>query len=148
MSGLLTWNEVGQLLKASPIYWLHTTNRSGAPDASPVWGVIVDERLYIYSMRSTLKARNVERDSRVLVHLESGADVIIVHGVLSDLGHPQDFPEIVDAFGAKYDHPAERPFLPSSDPAFDVLYVLRPQRALRWNLPDSEASMRRWSAEA
>ncbi len=140
----LTWREVADRLAPAPILWLHSTGRSGAPDAAPVWGVVVDERLYIYTERSTVKARNVERDPRVLVHLESGADVVIVRGVLTDLGRPEVRPEVVDAFAAKYDQPDERPWIPSNNPDFDVLYELRPLRAAMWALPDTEASTRRW----
>jgi hypothetical protein len=144
----LTWSEVAGRLAPSRQYWLHTTNRRGAPDASPVWAVVLADRLYVYSARSTVKARNLALDSRALVHLESGADVVIVHGRLVDLGHPARTPAVVDAFATKYDRPDEQPYLPSNDPSFDVLYVLRPQRALVWTLPDSEGSTRRWVGEA
>ena len=140
------WPEIASRLSPPRIYWLHTTSPSGAPQASPVWGVVVDDSLYVYTERSTVKARNLARDQRVLVHLESGADVVIVHGRLVDLGRPADSPGVVDAFDAKYDEPWEKPFLPANDPAFDVLYVLRPARAALWTLPDSAASTRRWAA--
>jgi hypothetical protein len=111
-----------------------------------VWGVVLDASLFCYTTRSTVKARNLARDPRVVVHLESGGDVVIVHGRFVDLGRPSDHPEVVRAFAAKYDKPDEVPFLPSSDPSFDALYRLEPSRALSWSLPDSEASTRRWSA--
>ncbi len=106
----------------------------------------MDERFYLYTERSTVKARNLEGNPRVAVHLESGADVLIVHGALADLGRPGASPTVVDAFAAKYDEDWEQPFLPHNDPGFDVLYVLRPDRALTWTLPDSAASTRRWKA--
>lgn len=141
----LTWREVADRLAPPRNYWLHTTNRSGGPDAAPVWGVVVDDRLYFYTERSTVKARNIQRDPRALVHLESGADVVIVRGTLADLGRPDVLPAVVGAFSEKYDQPDERPWLPSTNPDFDVLYELRPERAVTWALPDSEASTRRWA---
>jgi len=140
----LSWGEVADRLSLAPTFWLHTTGRTGAPDAAPVWGVIVDERLYLYTERTTVKARNIERDPRVLVHLDSGADVVIVRGILTDLGRPDARPEVVDAFARKYDQPDERPWVPSNNADFDVLYELRPERAAMWALPDTEASTRRW----
>jgi hypothetical protein len=140
------WSEVAGRLAAARHYWLHTTSPTGAPDASPVWGVVVDEVLYFYTARSTVKARNLRVDPRVVVHLENGADVVIVHGRVEDLGRPMPHRALVAAFGRKYDQPDEVPFLPSSDPTFDVLYSLVPARALLWLLPDTEASTRRWSA--
>ena len=140
------WIEVASRLADAKNYWLHTTGLRGAPYAAPVWGVMVEEVLYFYTERSTVKARNLEHDSRVVVHLESGADVVIVHGRLVDLGRPSDKPSIVEAFDEKYFQPYERPFVPSSNPAFDVLYSLEPARALMWSLPDTEASTRRWTS--
>jgi hypothetical protein len=141
----VNWSEVVERLAPAKNYWLHTTNPAGAPDATPVWGVTVDDVWYFYTARSTVKARNIEHDPKAVVHLESGADVVIVHGRLVDLGQPTDHAAVVDAFDQKYDRPDERPFLPSSDLAFNVLYSLEPRRALLWCLPDTEASTRRWT---
>jgi hypothetical protein len=140
----LTWDEIVARLASHRIYSLHTTSPTGAPQASPVWGVVVQERFYVYTERSTVKARNVARDPRVLVHLEDGGNVLIVHGTLADLGRPANEPAVIAAFDRKYDEDWERPFLPHNDPAFDVLYLLQPERATTWTLPDSAASTRRW----
>jgi hypothetical protein len=98
----------------------------------------------VYTERSTVKARSVQQDPRVLVHLEDGGNVLIVHGTLADLGLPTHEPAVIDAFDRKYDQDWERPFLPHNDPTFDVLYLLEPERAIAWALPDSAASTRRW----
>jgi hypothetical protein len=111
-----------------------------------VWGVVHDDVIHIYTFRSSVKARNIAGDPRVVVHLESGSEVTIVHGVAVDIGLPAQHPEVVAAFGSKYSEPEEVPFLPSSDLSFDVMYSIEPRRALVWELPDSEASTRRWEA--
>lgn len=141
------WIDIVARLADAKNYWLHTTSPTGAPDAAPVWGVTLDDILYVYSERSTVKARNLARDPRVVIQLESGSDVVIVHGRLADLGPPEVLKAVVEAFDRKYCQPAERPFLPSSDPAFDVLYSLEPRRALMWSLPDTEGSTRRWRSD-
>lgn len=148
MSGVtgIDWDEIAVRLGAAHYYWVHTTGPDGAPDASPVWGVVNHDILYMYTFRSSVKARNLARDPRLVVHLESGSDVTIVHGSAVDMGLPTEHPDIVEAFEAKYRRPEEAPFLPSSDPGFDVLYSIQPRRALVWALPDSEASTRRWAA--
>jgi general stress protein 26 len=140
----LEWTAIVRRLAAAKIFWLHTTGPTGAPAAAPVWGATVEGVLYFYSERSTVKARNLERDPRVVIHLESGAEVLIVHGRLVDQGRPKDHRVVVEAFDQKYWEPAEKPFLPSSDLEFDVLYSLEPHRALMWSLPDTEASTLRW----
>ena len=41
---------------------------SGGPHAAPVWGVVINHVLYLYSERRTVKARNLAADPRVVVH--------------------------------------------------------------------------------
>jgi hypothetical protein len=142
----VSWSDIAERLARAHHYWLHTTNADGRPDASPVWGVVRDEVAYFYTARTTVKARNAANDPRALIHLESAADVVIVHGRLIDLGLPVQHPQVLGAFEEKYQQPEEVPFLPSSDPSFDVLYSFAPARAMLWALPDTEASTRRWKA--
>jgi nitroimidazol reductase NimA-like FMN-containing flavoprotein (pyridoxamine 5'-phosphate oxidase superfamily) len=142
----LQWKEVADRLAEARVYWVHTTGPGGTPNATPVWGVELREVLYFYTHSGTVKARNLEQNPSVVVHLESGSDVVLVHGRFLYMGHPSQHPDVVEVFEKKYDRPEERAFLPSSDPMFDVLYSLEPRRALTWTLPDSEASTRRWSA--
>ena len=142
----LSWAEVAGRLAAARNYWLNTTTPSGAPHAAPVWGAVAGQTLYLYSERSTVKARNIAADPRVVVHLESGDDVVIVRGTAEELGVPAQVPEVVAALAAKYTAPGDRQYLPDADPDFDVFYAIRPRSAMVWRLADYAASQRRWSA--
>jgi nitroimidazol reductase NimA-like FMN-containing flavoprotein (pyridoxamine 5'-phosphate oxidase superfamily) len=142
----LSWPEVAARLAAARNYWLCTTMPSGAPHTAPVWGVVIGHTLYLYSERRTVKARNLAADPRVVVHLESGEDVVIVRGTAEDLGTPAQAGHVVTALSAKYTRPDDRPFLPDAEPAFDVVYALRPQSAMMWRLADYETSQRRWTS--
>jgi len=106
--------------------------------------VVTSETLYLYSERSTVKARNLAADPRVVIHLESAEDVLIVRGVAEDLGTPAMVPSVVEALAAKYTRAEDRQYLPDADPDFDVVYALRPQSAMAWRLDDYAASQRRW----
>ena len=142
----MSWPEVAARLAAARSYWLGTTLPSGAPHAAPVWGVVVGDVLYLYSERSTVKARNLAADPRVVVHLESADDVVIVRGTAADLGTPAQVPEVVAGLSAKYTNAADQPYLPDADPDFDVVWAIRPQSAMLWRLPDYEGSQRRWNS--
>lgn len=133
-------------LAPSRSYWLGTVNRDGTPHAAPVWGAVVGADLYLYSERATVKAANLSRDGRAVIHLESAEEVVIVHGILEDQGHPRDRPAVVEALDAKYDRPGDGPYLPSHNDEFDVVYRLLPARALLWDLADYEGSQWRWQA--
>lgn len=141
---MLTWSDVCARLAGAKNYWLHTTGPQGTPNATPVWGAVLAERIYLYTRSTTVKARNLRSNPRVALHLESAEDVLIVHGDLEYLGHPQGRPDVLESLAEKYDQPWEIPFLPSSDPVFDVLYALEPRSAITWSLPDTAASTRRW----
>ena len=49
---------------------------------------------------------------------------------------------MVAALSAKYPSEEDRHYLPAADPAFDVVYAIRPQSARIWRLPDFESSQR------
>jgi Pyridoxamine 5'-phosphate oxidase len=118
----------------------------GAPHAAPVWGMVTGHILYLYSERRAVKARNLAADPRVVVHLESGEDVVIVGGTAEDLGTPADAPEVVAALSAEYVGEGDRQYLPDADPDFDVVYAVRPESAMMWRLADYEASQYRWTS--
>ena len=143
----LSWSEVAARLAPARTYWLNTTSPGGAPHAAPVWGAVLGDTLCLYSERRTRKARNLAADPRLVVHLESGDDVVIVLGTAEDLGNPAQVPDLVAALAAKYTRPADRQYLPDADPDFDVVYAIKPRTAMLWQLPEYETSQRRWIAE-
>lgn len=143
---VLTWSEVAARLAAARSYWLCTTMPSGAPHAAPVWGAVVNLTLYLYSERRTVKARNLAADPRVVVHLESAEDVLIMRGIAEDLGAPAQVPGVVAALAAKYTGEEDRPYLPDADPGFDIVYAIKPHSAMMWQLIDYEGSQRRWTS--
>ena len=118
----------------------------GCPHAAPVWGAVTGGTLYLYSERSTVKARNLATDPRVVVHLESGEDVLIMRGTAEDLGAPSSAPPVIAALAVKYTGPEDQQYLPSVDPDFDVLYAIRPRSAMTWRLDNYAPSLRRWSS--
>jgi hypothetical protein len=107
----LSWPEVAARLAVARSYWLCTTTPSGAPHAAPVWGVVTGGTLYLYSERRIVKARNLAADPRIVVHLESGEDVVIVRGTARDLGTPAQVPDVVAALSEinEYGRPGHIP---------------------------------------
>jgi Pyridoxamine 5'-phosphate oxidase len=117
--GMLDWRWAEERLEASRNYWIVTAGGDGEPAAAPVWGVWADGAVYFGTASGSRKGRNLARDPRVIVHLESGDEVVILRGEagIVDVGQP-----VLDAYDAKYGY---RP--PSTK-----LYVLRPTWALAW----------------
>ena len=140
-----TWSEVIAMLAPPRNYWLNTINLDNSPHPAPVWGVTLDEHLYFYTSRITVKARNLTRDARAAFHLESAEDVVIVHGRVVDLGEPSLSSKVMNALSEKYHEPGDSVYLPSSNASYDVLYRFDPHRALLWRLRDFDSSQRRWA---
>jgi hypothetical protein len=146
-SGEISWSDVAERLASARSYWLGTCDSDGSPHAVPVWGAVVSQDLFLFSERRTAKARYVARNPNVVVHLESTEDVVIVNGLLQDLGLPQDHPNVLQALEAKYSSRVDAQYLPSTDADFDVLWRLRARRAMLWTLDDYERSQSRWRDE-
>jgi Pyridoxamine 5'-phosphate oxidase len=78
--GMLPWSWAVERLEASRNYWIGTTGADGAPSAAPVWGLWLDGGVVFGTNPRSAKGRNLARDARVVVHLESGDEVVILHG--------------------------------------------------------------------
>jgi PPOX class probable F420-dependent enzyme len=126
-------------------YWLCTTRPDGSPHAAPVWGAVADDVLYVYTEVDTVKARNLLADPRVVVHLESGDDVVLVRGTMEAVADPPAMDSVIAAFAAKYVEPNDIQYLPVGPPV-EVVLALRPTTASAWQLSEFDTSHRRWSA--
>ena len=144
----MDWSEVAEMLASWRNYWVCTTTADGAPHAAPVWGVVVDEVLFFYTEDTTVKARNLAADPRVVIHSESGDDVLIVHGSADLVGRPSERPDVIAAFAVKYTAAGDAQYLPADTDRLNVFYALRPGTAISWLLDAFEGSQRRWAAPA
>jgi hypothetical protein len=114
-------------------YWVGTVHPDGRPHAVPVWGVWVDDTLYFGGGPTTRWSRNLVANPQVVVHLESGDDVVILEGTVDRITDPEHplIQKIDDAYEAKYEMRHGTP-----------LWVLQPQVAFAWTkFPDN---MTRW----
>lgn len=131
---LLRWEDVERRLIEARCYWLATTNADGAPHVRPVWGVWDEGCLYFDGHPQTRWARNLARDPRVHIHLESATSVLIVEGVGEDLERTDAElgARIASAWHEKYGRLAP-------DPATQGIFRLVPHRARAWseNLADA-----------
>ena len=135
--GMLEWNAVDAWLAAARIYWLGTASRDGEPHATPIWGAWVDGAVYFDGYyEKTRWGRNLAANPRLVVHIESGNQVVILKGVAEIVNlDPATFAGMTAAYTGKYHQP------PATS---EGVYRLRPQVAFAW---DNEAYTRtatRW----
>lgn len=125
---LLSWEEAERRLADARFYWLATTNPDGTPHVRPVWGVWVDRCFYFDGHPNTRWARNLAREPRASVHLESAANVLIVEGVGEDVERTHE--ELGRQIAARWENKYGR-LVP--DPATRGIFRLTPQRARGWS---------------
>lgn len=105
--GLLPWLFALERLAPARNYWIATTRSDGRPHAVPVWGVLVDGEVFFGGGPQTVWARNLSRSPQIVLHLESGDEVVILEGTAER--HTEEntsadlLTRIDDAYEAKYD---------------------------------------------
>jgi len=134
---LLPWSHVVERLARAHNYWLVTTRPDGRPHATPVWGAWVDDAFYFDGIWTARWARNLATNPAATVHLESGADVVILEGTVEDVvPEPEVAARIVAAYVAKYGSDAPIP------EAANGMYRLRLRSARAWSSFPDDAT--RW----
>jgi hypothetical protein len=124
--GMLGWHWAEERLVAARNYWITTTRADGRPHAAPVWGVWLDGALLFGTNPDSVKGKNIARDPRVVAHLESGDEVVILEGAIGMVSDPSRLRELERVYSAKYEFDAK----------FPGAYELRPDFVLAWTERD------------
>jgi PPOX class probable F420-dependent enzyme len=135
---LLPWSWAAERLAGARNYWICTTRGDGRPHAVPVWGLWHEGAVWFSAGRTSVKARNLARDPRLVVHLESGDDTVVLEGEAEQPHDPAELLRFAEAYETKY---AFRP-----DPADEAscVYAVRPRVALTWTEQDYPKTAARW----
>ena len=139
---LLPWEHARKRLEEALHYWVATVRPNGRPHVSPVWGVWLDDAFYFDGSPETRRHRNIAQNPAVAIHLEDGANVVIVEGEAEAVDDPPRSltTRLAQGYSAKY---AALGYAPQPD-TWDAggLYRMRPRKALAWTqFPDD---MTRW----
>ena len=131
--GLLAWSWAVERLESARNYWFSTTRPDGRPHAMPAWAVWLDGVLYFEGSPETRRARNIAANPALVVHLESGDEVVILEGEAREAGRPERAlaERLAAAFGAKYG--ATHAYRPAPDQWDNGgLWGMRPRVAFAW----------------
>ena len=129
----LDWAHVERRLRNASSYWLSTTRADGRPHARPVWGLWLDGAVWFGTGQQSVKGRNLARDPRAVVHLESGDDVVILEGVVEKITDRELAGRVTAAYSEKYSMPVDE--IGFDDPESDTggaLYRLKPDVVHAW----------------
>src|SRR5918912_177072 len=87
--GQLPWIWAEERLADARNYWIATTSPNRTPHVMPVWGVWLDGAVCFGTDRQSRKARNLAANPAVAVHLESGDEVVVLHGPAVKVTDPE-----------------------------------------------------------
>lgn len=124
--GLLAWDRVVERMSGAGNYWVATIRPDGRPHAMPVWGVWLNESFVFSTSPQSRKARNLAANPYVVVHLESGDDVVVIEGVAEEISDAGLLQRFADAYNPKYDWDFTLEQLRKG------VYEVRPRRAFSW----------------
>ena len=138
--GLLGWAHVAERMAGAHHYWVCTVDAGGRPHATPVDGLWLDDRLYFGGSPGTRRNRNLTANPAVCIHLESGQDVVILHGDARELRDPPRAlcARLSEASRAKYGYGPK----PEDYAKTPGVYVFRPRKVLAWKQFPKDAT--RW----
>ena len=77
----LTEEEQRELLDSERVVTVATHGPRGWPHLMPLWYVVRDERIWVWTYAKSQKVRNLERDSRATLLVETGVEYSELRGV-------------------------------------------------------------------
>jgi len=135
-----TWRSIVARIRESRNYWVCTTSPTGIPHAMPVWGVWVKGRLCFVTKRGSKKARNLYSRDQVVVHLESGDDLVVIEGKATELRDTKELSEVARIYTGKYEGDKILPDL-------EAVFELHPEQIFTWLERDFHATATKWVFE-
>lgn len=136
--GQLDFDWAVQRLTTSRNYWICTTRADGRPHAMPVWGLWLNDAVWFSTDPQSYKARNLAARPDVVVHLESGDEMVLIEGRATWVLAPDLPAGFVPAYAEKYGHE-----LDTSNPDFGF-YRVTPAKVLAWREKDFPTSATRF----
>lgn len=136
--GLLPWAFVAEGMADDRNYWISTTLPDGRPHARPVWGVWVDGAFHCGGGERTRWARNLAGGSGIVVHRESGDEVVIIEGTAERLDEESADPDRLERLDSVYEG---KYGVGHGTPFFQV----HPKTVLAWSDYPTDAT--RWTFE-
>jgi len=135
--GTLPWSFVGERMKAARNYWVVSSSREGRPHAAPVWGIWAEGTFFFATDAASRKARNLHLNPQVVVHLESGDEVVILEGRVEVVDDKSLQARLDAIYFAKYAFHMEG----------GPIYRVQVEKALAWRERDFPSSATRFQMQ-
>ena len=143
VGAMLTWDWVDRQMQQARNYWLGSVCADGRPHSVPIWGAWVDGSFYFGTDRQSVKARNIKRDSRIVLHLDSGDETLIFEGNAVEAQVSASLlQKLSQRYIEKYD------LDPELEESGSLLFRLIPKKVMAWLERDYPATATYWRFES
>ena len=103
---LLPWSWAVERLTEERNYWLVSARTDGFPQARPLWGVWLDDLLYLSVGHAGLQ--RADEKPGVTIHVDSAVDVVIIEGTVVRVGRKTAaIRRAGELYEAKYEYSAD-----------------------------------------
>lgn len=132
----VTWTQASKKLKDEGVYWVSTSSLTGRPHAAPVWGVWKNNRFYFETDPSSVKGKNLRENPRAVVHVQDGADTVIIEGKSAVEKRPKALSLLKSDYVSKYQYEPDW-----SDESGQVVIQVEPKIIHAWRTPKMHRSI-------
>ena len=136
----LTWLEVERWLKEATEVWVVTVRPDGRPHSVPVDIVWVDGAAIFGAPPATQRARNLDANREVVLHLPGIENVAILEGRAEPLVPGPMLQRLLEVARARYGAAAWPP-----ERLLGATWYLRPRRVIAWRVGDMRNTATRWT---
>jgi hypothetical protein len=131
---LILWSEVEKKLTSARNYWIATASPQGMPHAAPVWGIWHRGAFHFSTDPQSRKGIHLAANNAIVVHLDSGDDVVVLEGIAERLSTEVSIDELDATYFQKYGFHLQG----------DSTYRVEPLKVFAWAEADFPSSATRW----
>lgn len=111
-------------LKSDKIIWFSSINPNNTPHIAPVWFVLFQNKLFVCTGSSSIKARNIKKNANIVCALEDGVDPLIIEGQSIFYDSKSASSDVIRLFKEKYDWDI------MTDVEYDMIVEILPKKVL------------------
>jgi nitroimidazol reductase NimA-like FMN-containing flavoprotein (pyridoxamine 5'-phosphate oxidase superfamily) len=141
-SGLLDWAWAEERLRASHDYWLATVTPDGRPHVMPVWGLLLDGRLWFSSSNGSRKARNLATHPYCSMTTDNALEPVVADGPVELVTATGLIERMLAAENEKYGTDYGMDMM---NPAENSCFALTPVQVIGLDSSDFTGSPTRWT---
>jgi len=75
-------DQIKRFIEEQKIMRLATINRDGTPHLTPMWYVVLDDKIHFTTDRDSVKAKNIQRCNKVTVVIDTGIEFSTLRGIM------------------------------------------------------------------